>query len=102
MPKLSRADQAAKVSATEANRRKSVAIAGRRELELAQLQGKLLSRDAVVKAWSESYRAVRDRMLSIPDRTAAELAVCQSEPEVRLVLRREIEDALTSLSQNPI
>jgi hypothetical protein len=43
MPHLSKADRTADVSASEARRRKEVALAGLRELQLRQAEGKLLS-----------------------------------------------------------
>ena len=47
MPKLSNADKLAKVSANEARRRKEVALAGMRELELGRMQSNLLDAEKV-------------------------------------------------------
>jgi hypothetical protein len=99
---VERVERPSKVTQNEARRRKEVALAGTRELQLRVLEGKLLSRDTVVKVWAEAYHALRDKMLTIPDRTAAALALCQSEAECRRIVRSEIEDALSSLASKPI
>lgn len=96
MPHLSKADKAAKVSVTEAQRRKEVALAKTREIELAQLEGKLVPKAEVTRFWAGRCGAIRDSFLSMPDRLAARLAG-KHEAEIRVALRDEIEEALRSL-----
>ena len=96
MPKLSKADLAAKVSATEARRRKEVALAELREMEAAQRAGALLLAVDVRKTWAAGLAALRDRILTLPDRLAARLAHRQ-EAEVRAVLRDELEGCLRGI-----
>jgi archaeosine-15-forming tRNA-guanine transglycosylase len=96
MPHLSKTDKKAKVSATEADRRKTVALAELRELELAQKRGALLPAAEVRKVWAERLAALKDRVLMLPDRLAARLAN-RPEPEVRVVLRDEIEECLRGI-----
>jgi hypothetical protein len=96
MPKLSRADQQAKISATEAERRRKVAIAQIREMERDQKRGALLPAVEVRKVWAKSLGALKDRVLMLPDRLAARLAN-RSEAEVRGVLRDELEDCLRGI-----
>jgi len=96
MPKLSKADQAAKVSATEARRRKEVALAELREMEAAQRRGELLAAGEVRKRWAAGLAALRDRLLSLPDRLGATLAG-RDEAEVRAVLRTALEEALRGI-----
>lgn len=75
MPKLSKADQEAKISTNEARRRKEVALAHLREMEAAQRAGMLLVASEVRKTWAEGFSALKDRILILPDRLAARLAL---------------------------
>jgi hypothetical protein len=97
MPHHSKADRAADVSANEARRRKEVALAALREIELAHRRGELIEAADAVREWSAACAMLRTRLLSIPDRVAASLAG-KEEPEIRESLRSEITDALTALS----
>jgi len=96
MPKLSKADQQAKVSTTEARRRKEVALARLREMEAAQRAGVLLFAADVRKVWAERLGALKDRVLILPDRLAARLAN-RPEAEVRAILRDELEECLRGI-----
>jgi hypothetical protein len=96
MPKLSKADQAAKVSTTEARRRKEVALAELRELEVRQRRGELLEAAEVQKQWAAGLASLRDRLLSLPDRLGAVLAG-RDEVEARAILRDALEEALRGI-----
>lgn len=96
MPKLSKADQQAKISATEAERRRKVALAEIREMERDERRGALLPAATIRKVWVERLGALKDRVLMLPDRLAARLAN-RSEIEVRAVLRDELEDCLRGI-----
>lgn len=96
MPKLSLKDAAAKVSANEGNRRRIIALASLRELELATKKKGLLPAAEVKRVWSEQLAALRDRLLSLPDRLAARIAG-RDEAEVRAALRDELEEALRGI-----
>jgi hypothetical protein len=96
MPKLSKADQEAKISTTEARRRKEVALARLREMEAAQRAGMLLVAAEVRKTWAEGLSALKDRILILPDRLAARLAN-RPEDEVRAILRDELEECLRGI-----
>lgn len=93
MPRRSKADQAAKVSQAEADRRKAVALAEKHEMQRDQLRGSLLPKDEVTRVWSDKLGALKDRLLALPDRLGAVLAH-RSEAEVRAALRDGLEDAL--------
>jgi hypothetical protein len=82
-----------KVTKTEADRRKAVALAELRELELRQRRGELLEAAEVQKQWAAGLAAIRDRLLALPDRLAAVLAG-RGEVEVRTMLRDALEEAL--------
>lgn len=96
MPKLSKADQAAKISTTEARRRKEVALAELRELEVRQRRGELLEAASVQRQWAGGLAVLRDRLLSLPDRLGAILAG-RGEVEVRVLLRDALEEALRGI-----
>ena len=99
MPKLSGADQAAKVSANEARRRKEVALAGMRELELGRMQSNLLDAEKVQAFWTEQCARFSQALLSMPDRVADAL-VRKDAAAIRLRLREEIEEVLRGLAAN--
>ena len=99
MPKLSGADQAAKVSSNEARRRKEVALAGMRELELGKMQESLLDADKVQAFWAEQCARLSQTMLAIPDRVS-EALVRKDAAAIRVRLREEIEEALRGLVPN--
>ena len=96
MPKLSKADQHAKISATEAERRRKCAMADIREMERDQKRGALLPAADVRKVWAERLGALKDRVLMLPDRLGARLAN-RPEVEVRGVLRDELEECLRGI-----
>ena len=82
-----------KVSKQEADRRKAVALAEHRELQVRRLRGELLEREAVKRAWAEKLAVLRDRFLALPDRAAA-MGAHRDERTLRELLAREIEEAL--------
>lgn len=96
MPHLSKFDQRAKISATEAERRRKVALADIREMERDQKRSALLPAAEVRKVWAERLAALKDRVLMLPDRLAARLAN-RPETEVRCVLRDELEECLRGI-----
>jgi hypothetical protein len=85
-----------KVSKTEADRRKAVALAELRELEVRQRRGELLNAAEVQKQWASGLASLRDRLLSLPDRLGAILAG-RAEGEVRAMLRDALEEALRGI-----
>ena len=87
------------ISKAEADRRKAVALAELRELELRQRRGELLEAAEVQKQWAAGLAALRDRLLSLPDRLGAVLAG-RGEVEVRTTLREALEEALRGIHAN--
>ena len=67
IPHLSKADKAADILASEARRRKEVALAGLRALQLRQVEGKLLSATQVEQAWAGAVSKLRNRRASDPE-----------------------------------
>jgi len=85
-----------KITKDEADRRKAVALAELRELEVRQKRGELLDAAEVQKQWAAGLAALRDRLLSLPDRLGAILAG-RGEVEVRTTLREALEEALRGI-----
>jgi len=78
--------------------RRAKADAERAELELAVRRSELVEVNAVVQRVFEIHRMVRDRILAIPDRLAAQLAAEPDQARVRLALDAELRLALEALS----
>lgn len=97
MPKLSQADRTSRVSANEARRRKEVALAELRELELAQRKGKLIDADQVASHWAAAGGKIRDAVLRIPDKCAAAVIAATDATEARGILLAECEAILRTL-----
>lgn len=100
MPKLSKADQAAKISATEARRRKEVALARLREMEVAQKAGLLLSASDVRDRWVTILAAVKTAVLRMPDKLAPQMAAAADVREAHTILAGECEAILRELSDD--
>jgi len=88
--------QTSKITKDEADRRKAVALAELRELEVRERRGELLEAAEVQKQWAAGLAALRDRLLSLPDRLGAVLAG-RGELEARALLREALEEALRSI-----
>jgi hypothetical protein len=100
MPKLSKSDQAAKVSATEARRRKEFALARLRELELAQKAGLLLPASDVRDRWVNILTAIKTAVLRMPDKLAPQMAAAADVREAHTILAAECETILRELSDD--
>jgi CRISPR/Cas system-associated endonuclease Cas3-HD len=98
MPRLSKADKKAEVSATEARRRKEVALAQLREMEVAEKAGKLYQAAAVKSAVVAMNAAIREAVLRIPDKLAPTVAATSDPREARKLLMAECKAILRNLS----
>ena len=67
------------------------------ELELATIEGKLVNSDEVKRESFRTARQVRDSLLNLPDRLAAELAAETNQFKVHQRLVKEIRRALEEL-----
>jgi len=79
---------------TERRIRKERALASMRELQLQQLEGKLLWADEVERTWSEAVIRMRNAMLSVPSRCAPRFA---DPKHAEAIIRAEVETALKQL-----
>jgi len=98
MPKLSRADQAARISQNEARRRKEVALARLREIEVAEREGRLLAADAVEDRWLKVAAAVNAALERIPARCAQGVQAARDIRDAERILAAEIRTIRTELS----
>ena len=86
MQKRGRPDTGARTTEKEARRRKEVALAELRELEVAQQRGLLLRRGDVERTWAETAAMLRDAVLRIPDMAAPQLVGLRDGAEALAVL----------------
>jgi hypothetical protein len=78
--------------------RKELALAEKRELELAVMKREYVSVEEVCRQVEQCYAVVRERLLSIPGKIADACAM-QPREEVRRQLDDEIRSALAELSE---
>lgn len=100
MPNLSKADKVARVSATEARRRKEVALARLREMEVAEKAGQLWPAEQVRSLWVQVAGKIRDAVLRIPDKCAPAVTAAADAREGRAILAAECEAILKTLHDN--
>ncbi len=98
MPKLSKADQDAKVSQNEARRRKEVALARLRELEVAEREGRMLPADAIEDRWLKVAAAINAALDRIPPRCAQGVQAARDVRDAERILAAEIRTIRTELS----
>lgn len=82
----------------EAQRAREVYRAERERLKLMQEKGELVMAADVKKEVTNLTRAIRDNMLSIPDRIASQIAATNTTHEVHRLLADEIRTALRVLA----
>lgn len=98
MPKLSKADTVAKVSANEARRSKEEALARLRWLEVAKAEGTVFEAAAVRSELAAMHKQIRDGFLRLPDKLARQLAAASDPREVRDTMAAEVKAILANLS----
>lgn len=80
--------------------RKEVAIAGLRELELAEKNGSLVLVEDVAAAWADQCAMIKNGMMAIPDRLAPRLQKLKSARQIRNLLMEEISQVLNNLAED--
>lgn len=98
MPKLSKADKVAKVSATEARRSKEEALARLRWLEVAKAEATVFDAAAVRSELAAMHKQIRDGFLRLPDKLARQLAAASDPRECRDMMAGEVKAILANLS----
>jgi hypothetical protein len=84
--------------ATEARARKDLVEAERSELRLRVERGELVDRKDVEKDGFELYRAIRESLMALPDRLAAQLAAFRDPADVHYTLDAEIRAILENFA----
>lgn len=91
-------DQNIPPSYNDAVRRRAEAEASLAELKLRKLDGTLVEKDEAVRATTEIFGEMRDRLTEFPVRIAGKVRAQKTEREVAAVIRDEIEAELTNFS----
>lgn len=86
------------VSLQEAERLKEIYNAQIRKLQVEQMQGNLVSKEAVTKHFENMAMVVKQNLLALPSALAPELFKCESEGEIHKILHDNIWECLNALS----
>jgi hypothetical protein len=78
--------------------RRERTLADLADLELAEKRGELLRRSDVERAWAPRLVALRERLLSLPDRVTALMRAAPDEHAAHAVLAAELHQALSDLT----
>jgi phage terminase Nu1 subunit (DNA packaging protein) len=70
------------------------------EIEVARAEGGLVMRGAALKAQRQAGMMIRDAMLNVPVRVAAQLAAMSDEREIITLLTASIREELTRLADS--
>lgn len=92
-------DEASRSDYFQAKTRREIAEAAKAEMEMKKMSGALVERDLVELASYEAGRLLRDMVLSVPSKSAAELAALTSPQEVEAHLRESLRRVLAELSR---
>ncbi|MDI3259483.1 MAG: hypothetical protein QJR02_07280 [Sinobacteraceae bacterium] len=71
----------------------------KRQLEVEQLAGTLVKREAVEKALAEAGRMLRDAIMAVPIRVAAQLAATSDAREVEAMLTKDLRRCLDDFAR---
>ncbi len=69
------------------------------EMQLAEMSGRLVSRDKVESAAYQAGRLLRDMILSVPGKLAGELAVVSDPLKVEIRMREELRKVLSEIAR---
>lgn len=83
----------------EAKTRREIAEAAKAELQLQEMSRDLVKRELVERAAYESGRLLRDMVLSVPGKVAAEVAALSSPQDVEARLREALRHVLQELER---
>lgn len=84
-----------KVSFTEARRRKEVALADLRELEVKEKRGKLIDGDALANSLAKLGQVIRESVQRVALQLAPEIHAARDEWEAREIAQRGVDQILT-------
>lgn len=101
-PCQTRRDSEDESSLAEALRRKELATAKLRELELAEKEGRLLPTDQVTDAWVKIATVMRTRLLTIPSKLAPRLVGMKRAADFKEAIETEIREVLQELADTKV
>jgi phage terminase Nu1 subunit (DNA packaging protein) len=82
-----------------ARSREKVAVARMKELELEELEGRMIDIDTVVERVENEYAVVKSRLQAIPGRMAQPLSAVSDASTIEALLKAEVNETLASLSE---
>lgn len=85
-------------SMVEAKRVEAVLKAKKLKIQIAEMEGSLVNKEAVYKKLFDKGQQIRAAIMSIPDRVTANLLACKSVVEANNLLTDELMNALQKLS----
>ena len=83
----------------DAKTRREVAEASKAELQLEEMAGRLVRREAVERAAYEAGRLLRDMILSVPSKLAGEIAGLKDPQAIEARMRDELRKVLDDLAR---
>ena len=86
------------VTKAEAERRKEIALAKLREMEVDRERQRVVPVDEVAALVVAEYAKVRTRLISLPAKVASRAAVMKSAAEIQALIATEVTQALEELS----
>ena len=87
---------------TSERARLTKAKADEAEINAKERKGDLVAVDAVEQAWEKIGSVLRSRLLTVPAKIAARLALAKTAPDAQRIVEREITDALNELSKTNV
>ena len=93
--KLKRKD----ASLDEAYRRKMLAEAELKEMEVEQKKGELIEKQEVIESWQKILNILKTRLLALPTQIAQEVAGLRRVNEIKKRIEKNVMDALNEISQ---
>lgn len=97
MPHLTKAEKQGRVTITEANRRKALALAELREMERDERRGALLPAECVRDKWVTICASIRAGVLRLPDKLAPQVIAAGDLREAHALILAECEAILRGL-----
>jgi hypothetical protein len=94
--KASGRDDASPLS--QARARQAAASAKLKELQAAEVEGRMVMTDEVEASWSRVAATMRTRVLAIPAESVPELLLCRTGAQMMAILTRKCRGALQELS----
>lgn len=86
------------ISKAEAERRKEIALAKLREMEVDRERQRVVPVDEVAAMVVAEYAKVRTRLIGLPAKVASRAAVMKSAAEIQAMIADEVTEALKELS----